>query len=301
MSLELRHLRYFLELAQTEHLTQAAQNLFITQSTLSHGLRQLEEEVGAVLFERVGRGLRLSDAGRSLRGYAARALQEVEAGRMALAEIAGLNAGTLRVGTLASFGRTFIPPAVSAFSRRYPRVQVAVRELRGGEIEQMLLEGRLDVGISLCPAAPHELDVDPLFDEALVLVVHADHPLSKRRALPLKALAGVPLAMQPALFVTRRIVDEAFRTVRVTPVIRVEMDSIESLLKVCRDAATATLIPERAAQHAEDLRVIRLHSPTPRRSAGVLWRRGGARNVAALEFVRLLAVEPTRRRARPPR
>ena len=112
--MELRHLRYFLELTQTEHLTQSAQNLFVTQSTLSHGLRQLEDELGIVLFERIGRGLKLSEAGRAFQGYAARALQEVESGRMALAEISGLNAGSLRIGILPSFGYTFIPPAVAA-------------------------------------------------------------------------------------------------------------------------------------------------------------------------------------------
>lgn len=296
--MELRHLRYFLELAQTEHLTQSAQNLFVTQSTLSHGLRQLEEELGIVLFERIGRGLKLSEAGRAFQGYAARALQEVESGRMALAEISGLNAGSLRIGILPSFGHTFIPPAVAAFSSRYPNVHVAVRELRAGDIEQMLLDGQLDVGISLCPAERVELDVEPLFDEELVLVVPPGHRLAARRSLPLKELQAVPLAMQPRSFVTRRILDAAFRTARAAPAVRLEMDSVEALVRVCRTGALATIIPERVAHHASDLRLIRLHSPTPGRSAGVLWRKGGSRNVAALEFVRRMATPPTRGRRR---
>ena len=85
--MEIRQLRYFLDIAETEHLTQSAQNLFVTQSTLSHGLRQLEEELDVQLFVRLGRGLRLSQAGMEFRAYASRALQEVEAGRMALADL----------------------------------------------------------------------------------------------------------------------------------------------------------------------------------------------------------------------
>src|SRR5256885_13049645 len=76
-----------LPISKTEHLTTSARNLYVTQSTLSHGLRQLEEELGMALFERIGRGLKLSQAGVVFRNYAERALHEVEAGRMALAEI----------------------------------------------------------------------------------------------------------------------------------------------------------------------------------------------------------------------
>lgn len=301
MPLELRHLRYFLELAQTEHLTQAAQNLFVTPSTLSHGLRQLEEELGTALFERVGRGLRLSEAGRAFCGYAARALQEVESGRMALAEITGLKAGALRIGTIRSFGYTFIPPVVAAFGQRYPGVRITVRELRAGEIEQMLRDGQLDVGVSLMPTDAGDLDVEPLFDEDMVLVVHPDHPLAARRTLPLKHLADVPLALQPRSFVTRRILDAAFREAGIRPEVRMEMDSVESLEHVCRGGGIATLIPARAARDAGELRVVRLHSPTPSRHAAVLWRRGGSRNVAALGFARMLAEAMHGDRGRRPR
>ena len=101
--MEMRQLRYFLDIAQTEHLTQSAQNLFVTQSTLSHGLRQLEQELEIQLFDRLGRGLRLSQAGAAFRVHAARALQEIEAGRMALADMTGLQSGALTVGVIHLF------------------------------------------------------------------------------------------------------------------------------------------------------------------------------------------------------
>src|SRR5256885_5047316 len=95
--MEIRQLHYFLDIAQTEHLTQSAQNLFVTQSTLSHGLRQLEEELDTALFDRLGRGLKLSQAGGGFRAYATRALKEIEAGRMAPADLRRLQAGRLTI------------------------------------------------------------------------------------------------------------------------------------------------------------------------------------------------------------
>ena len=112
--MEIRQLRYFLDIADTEHLTQSAQNLFVTQSTLSHGLRQLEQELGVALFDRLGRGLKLSQAGAEFRVYASRALQEIEAGRMALADLGGLQSGKLKVGAFPTFLNTVVPVTVAA-------------------------------------------------------------------------------------------------------------------------------------------------------------------------------------------
>ena len=114
--MELRQLRYFLSVAETEHLTGSADALFVTQSTLSHGLRQLEAELGVPLFDRLGRGLRLSQAGHAFRDHAARALQELEAGRQAVADMSALQTGTLQVGVIPTFLTRFVPDAVAAFS-----------------------------------------------------------------------------------------------------------------------------------------------------------------------------------------
>src|SRR5256885_2919866 len=96
--MEIRQLRYFLDIAQTEHLTQSAQNLFVTQSTLSHGLRQLEEELDTALFDRLGRGLKLSQAGAEIKGYVTPGPKEVGGGRMGPGHLDGLPAGRPATG-----------------------------------------------------------------------------------------------------------------------------------------------------------------------------------------------------------
>ena len=286
--MEIRQLRYFLDIAQTEHLTQSAQNLFVTQSTLSHGLRQLELELNIPLFDRLGRGLRLSQAGAAFRVHAARALQEIEAGRMALADMTSLQSGTLTVGVIPTFLHTLVPATVAAFSMLYPRVNIVVRDLRAGPIEEQLVEGQIDVGIAFYPAERDEIETEPLFNERMQLVVNRKHPLAHRRKLAVKDLARVPLAMLPRAFTTRRLIDDGLRRAGVVPEVRVEMESVEGLLDVCRWGDLASIAPERAARQASDLLAIDLHSPAMLRHAGILWRRGASRSRAALEFAALL-------------
>jgi LysR family transcriptional regulator, cyn operon transcriptional activator len=286
--MEIRQLRYFRDIAQTEHLTQSARNLFVTQSTLSHGLRQLEDELGVKLFDRVGRGLRLSQAGAAFQTYAGRALQEIEAGRMALTEMSGLQSGTLTVGVIPTFLNTLIPATVAAFSAAYPKVRIVVRDLRADPIEELLMTGQLDVGIAFHPTERAEIEAEPLFEERMLLVVGVGHPLMGRRSLAMKALAKVPLALLTRSFATRRLIDDAFHEAGVSPQIRVEMESVESLLAVCRSGVLASVVPERAAKQAEDLHSIALVSPQLVRRAGVLWRKDASRSAAAQEFIALL-------------
>ncbi|MBO9514843.1 MAG: transcriptional regulator CynR [Variovorax sp.] len=287
--MELRQLRYFVDLAKTEHLTTSAKNLFVTQSTLSHGLRQLEDELGMVLFDRIGRGLKLSQAGVVFRNHAERALHELEAGRMALADLSELQTGSLTLGVIPTFLNTLVAPAVAAFTRAYPRVAIEVRELLARPVEQGLLDGTLDLGVSFHPPQSADLEALPLFDERMMLLVNPSHPLATRRTMAVKALADVPLALLPRSFYTRGLIDDGLRSAGVAPLLRVEMGSVESLIALCRWGDMATIVPERAAQQATDMVAIHLISPQLIRTAGLLFRRGTQYSAAAREFAAHLA------------
>lgn len=299
--MEMRQLRYFLSVAETEHLTRSADALHVTQSTLSHGLRQLEDELGMPLFDRIGRGLRLSQAGRVLRGHASRALQEVEAGKMALADMAGLQSGSLTLGVIPTFLTHFVPDAVAEFSLAFPRVQVHVRDLRAGPIEDLLIAGRLDFGISFHPPARGEIEAQPLFEERLHVVVGEQHPLAARRHLRVRDLAGVPLALLPRSFATRRMIDAACAAARLRPAVRVEMESVDALIHLCRPGELATIAAEHAARQAagapgSGLASIALIDPATVRRAAILWRKNASRSRAAQEFAARL-LDAVRRRA----
>lgn len=298
--MEIRQLRYFLEIARTEHLTTAARQLFVTQSTLSHGLRLLEEELGVALFERVGRGLKLSQAGRVFKDYAARALQELEAGRMALADLASLQAGRLTVGVIPTSLHTLVPSAVAAFNARYPKIQVVLRELLAPEIEALLLSGDLDLGMAFHPTGAAGIDSEPLFDEQMQLVVHAAHPLAGCAPLPLQQLHDVPLVLLSRRFATRRLLDEHLRAAGVQPKVMVEMESVHALIEACRwGPQLACVVPERAAAlHGEGLSARGLQ-PALMRTASLLWNARTSRSAAAQAFAQLLTESVKRQWAAP--
>ena len=289
--MELRQLRYFVEVAETEHLTQSAKTLFVTQSTLSHGLRQLEQELGVHLFDRVGRGLKISQAGLIFKGYVGRALQEVEAGRMALTRLNDLQVGTLTVGVIPTFLNSLVPAAVASFSALYPGIKVAIRDLRADLIEDLLINGQLDVGIAFHPAEREEIDTEHLFTEQLQLLVSANHCLARRRTLPIALLDGLPLCLLPRSFATRRMLDASFKTAGMKPLVRVEMESVGALIAACETGELSTIVPERAARVNGHMHAITLTDPQPTRHAGLLWRKGASRSVAAQAFVGLLRPE----------
>ena len=286
-TMEIRQLRYFLDIAQTEHLTDSARNLFVTQSTLSHGLRQLEDELGMQLFERAGRGLRLSQAGQVFRQYAERALREVEAGRSMLADISGLNTGTLTVGANPTFLSTLVVPTVAAFAQRYPRIAIDVRELQATPIEEQLRSGLLDMGISFYPYDRPDIDAEALFDERMQLVVGLQHPLAGRKRMALADVAAWPLALLQRSFYTRRLMDQQLRSAGVDAKPVIEIGSVQALMDLVKHGPWACIVPERAVHSVVGVHAIALHPPMVR-TAALLWRKNAVRSTAAQAFADML-------------
>lgn len=285
--MELRHLRSFLAVADAEHFTRAADELHVSQPALSQQVRQLEEELGTPLFDRVGRRVRLTRAGETFRTHARRILAEVTEAHAALTELEGLARGVLTAGAVQTVNAYLIPPVVSRFRKSYPGIALKVEELAADEIERGVLEGRLDFGITFVPAREEGLASEALFEEELVLVTTPRHRLARRRSVEMKALGGEPLVLLPQKFCTRRVIDVALQSARVQPRIAVEMNSIEGILRTVRTSGGATIVPEMAAAIPKNLglRVIRLSHPTPRRTVGIISASGAHRSAAAREFV----------------
>ena len=150
--MDLRQLRYFLAVAGTQHMTRASEQLHVTQSTLSHQIRQMEQALGTPLFDRIGRGIRLTEAGEMFRGFAQRALTELESGVNALAELDSVLRGQLRVGVIHTINSSLVPPVISRFVAEHSGVMVTVDEMSGIDIEEGIVSGLLDLGIGFAPA-----------------------------------------------------------------------------------------------------------------------------------------------------
>lgn len=278
--MELRHLRYFLTIAETRSFTRAAALLHLTQPTLSHQIKQLERELGTVLFDRVGRSVRLTEPGVLFRQHAERALRDLQGAAAALAELEGLAQGTLKIGVFQSFNSSLLPPILGQFAERYPAVHVAVRQLPTREMEERLVRGELDLGIAYVQPGSERITAEQLFDERMMLVVSESHPYAGRAEIELKQLADQPLALLSAEFPSRQLLLDWFRESGYQPRVTVEINSTDAILATVRCSRLATIQTERMAGAVQGLRCIPL-KPALRRTVAILWRREGYRPAAA--------------------
>lgn len=278
--MELRHLRYFLAVADSLSFTRAAAELHLTQPTLSHQIKQLEQHVGTALFDRIGRKVRLTAPGAIFRQHAERALKEITSATAALAELEGLVHGTLAIGVFQSFNSSLLPPILAEFSAVYPGVNVTVRQLPTGEMEDRMIKGELDLGIAYGPPKSDRIDAEKLFDERLMLVVGDRHPYARRREIHIKDLRDQPLIMLTPEFPSRKLLAECFNSVGYRPRIRIEINSTDAILATVKCSQLATIQTERMAMTFSGLHCIRL-KPELTRTVAIFWRREGYRPASA--------------------
>ncbi|WHZ16130.1 MAG: Transcriptional regulator, LysR family [Nitrospira sp.] len=280
--MEFRHLRYFLAVADALHFTKAAEGLHVSQPALSAQVKQLEQEVGVPLFDRLGRSVHLTRAGMIFREHARRALREMELAQATIAQEEGLQRGQLTVGVVQTVNAYLVPEIVTRFSTKYPLVSLKLDELSGPDIEAGVENGALDMGIGFVPVTSERIENQPLFEEDFVLIASPGHRLAKRRQLSLSALAEESLILLPDIFCTRRLLNASFERVGAQPKIIVEMNSIEGILATVRTSRLATVLPRLSLGVGRNngLRGIPLKNPTPRRGVGLLWKKGGYRSGA---------------------
>lgn len=300
--MEFRHLRYFLAVADALHFTKAAEGLPVSQPALSAQIKQLEQEVGVPLFDRVGRSVQLTRAGSIFREHARRALREMELAQVAIAEEEGLQRGTLTVGVVQTVNAYLVPEIVARFSTLHPQVSLKLDELSGTEIEAGVKSGLLELGIGFVPAASDRLETQLLFEEDFVLIASPGHHFATRRHLPLASLVDEPLVLLPDIFCTRRLLNASFEQAGILPRVTVEMNSIEGILATVKTSKLATVLPRLSLglDGHDGLRGIPLNNPTPRRGLGLLWRKGGYRSGAAQALADQVRVVVNKRWRRKP-
>lgn len=193
--MELRHLRYFLALAEELHFGRAARRLSITQPPLSLNIQQLEASVGARLFERDSKGVRLTAAGAAFRDAAQSLLARADEARLLAREIEAGSVGRLRVGFVGSVLFGGLPQWLARFQAAHPRIEVALSELNSQEQVDALLRDELDLGFVHTPQMPAGLQAELLHEDAFLCCVPAAHALARRRKLPLLALRDEPFVM----------------------------------------------------------------------------------------------------------
>lgn len=193
MNVELRHLRYFLGVAEELHFGRAAERAGVAQPALSQQIKRLEAEVGAPLFIRSTRSVELTAAGAALRPHALRAIAEVEEGTDAAARASRGEIGHLTVGFIETAAGALVPAAVRRFRAERPDVALTLRELAVDVQLEDLRSGKLDLGIVRPPVDSEGLALEAVAEDRLLAAVPATHPLANRHRISAATLADEPL------------------------------------------------------------------------------------------------------------
>ena len=284
--MELRHLRYFTAIATAKNFTRAADALHVSQPSLSVQIRDLEEELGTPLFDRLGRTVELTQAGTLFLEHAERTLRELEHAAQLVRELHGAQRGKLVVGTLATVNSYLIPPLVSRFKQRFPGVHLQVHSQPSADIVEGLLANRLDLGLCLLPLSHDHLTSVPLFEERLVLVTPFRYPISRSR-VRMQDLGGLPLVLMPADYCLRKMVEEECARADVKTQVVLEMTSPEGILQAVESGAGLSILPElyvRRRLSDTGIRMVELYDPIPRHSVGLAYKSNRYQNLAAREF-----------------
>jgi DNA-binding transcriptional LysR family regulator len=233
---ELTALRQLLAIAEAGHMTRAAQDLGVTQPTLSAMLRRLETELGVELFHRTPRGVMPTEAGRTFLDHAADAVRAADRGAEAVRDLAGLKAGTIRVGAGATAMTALLPEVVGRVRSAYPGLRFTAREAGSAAVAAAVRSGELDLGVITLPETGttteppgEDLIVTGTLNDELLLIVPSEHRLATRKTFRWADLKGEPVVAFEAGSAVRDVIDAASGAHAVTLDVVVELRSIQSI------------------------------------------------------------------------
>jgi LysR family hydrogen peroxide-inducible transcriptional activator len=256
---------------------------------------KLEDELGARLFDRLGRSVRLTELGKTFLPRARSVLRELEAARGDVVERKASISGPVTIGVIPTVSPYLLPPQLTTFSRKFPQVRLTVLE----EITPVLLDrlraGVLDVAILALPIRGHEFEATPLLTERLFAAVPNKHKFAKRRELSLKDLRAEPFLLLRDGHCFRDTVVAACDRARLHPQIVFESGQFSSLLSMVGAGMGVSIVPKMAIEKKSPCRYVRIADLQASRTIGAVVLRGRSLTRAHLAFLEhLRAASPAR-------
>ena len=290
--MDLAALRSFLVLAQAGTVTRAAEELGLTQPAVSNQLARLEGELAQRLFDRTPQGMQLTAAGELLRGYVEGALGRLADGRAAVAELAGLESGSLRVGGGATATTYLLPALLGSYHARYPEIRLFVREEGSQAVTEAVATGELDLGIVTLPVrspAHPPLVVEPWVNDELVLIAPRRSRLAKQHAFAWPDLEAEPLVLFQAGSSVRSLIDRRLAAAGIAVQIVMELRSIESIKQMVRQGIGAAFVSRFALERRA--RALPCRERPLNRQLALVYRQDRSLSPAAEAFLELLRRE----------
>lgn len=286
--MKIRHLTYFLAVAEHLNFSRAAEELHVAQPAISQQIRALEKELGVQLFDRAGRRVALTEAGRALLPHARQVLAAVEAAQNEVRERSSLARGTASLGAPPTVSTHLLPAQLTRFKQRYPGLEVTLREAGTETLLRLVEDSKLDLAI-VADVLPPVVESAPFLEEAYMLAVSAQHPLSRRKTVALAELASEAFILFPEGYKLREVTLTACRRAGFEPKVALDGGAMQSTLEFVAAGLGVALVPELALGGVKNIHALRIADQDLRRALRLVWRKGHYLSPAARALREFLA------------
>jgi LysR family hydrogen peroxide-inducible transcriptional activator len=283
--MEFHQLRYMCAIAETGSFSRAAERCQVAQPSLSQQVLKLEEDLGAKLFDRLGRSVRLTEAGRAFLPHARSILGQMETARSSVADTCADIRGSVAVGVIPTIAPYLMPRYTTAFAKKYPEAKLRIVEETTPVLIESLRDLSIDLAILALPLRHKDLEVFPLRTEPLFAVLPKDHPRAAAKSLALKDLRGESFVMLRDGHCFRDLSIAACTHARVTPHIAFESGQFSSLLGMVAAGVGISLVPEMAIDRNAGCRYVRLSDARATRTVVAAILRGRSFNRVQQAFL----------------
>ncbi|MER5423907.1 LysR family transcriptional regulator [Streptosporangium roseum] len=288
--MELQQMRYVVAVAETNSFTRAAERCLVVQSALSHQISRLERELGARLFERTSRRVRLTPAGAAFLPAARQCLDAAERAATEVAAAVGEVRGRLAVGLIPTVAAVDIPGALRDFRRRYPDVRISLRVGASDELAEQVKQGAIEVAFLGLPttARPEGVNVRELARDRLVAVVAPDHPLAGEPTVDLRRLSAEVFVDLPPKTAGRAQSDQAFSAAGLSRDVAFEVTTADFMARLVGQGLCVAMLPSAYAPQLTGVTTIEV-TDAPARVEYVIWSRVSC-TPAATAFLAILDI-----------
>lgn len=286
--MDIRQLQYLIEVARLKSFTKAADALFITQPTISKTIKSMEEELGVVLFDRIGKKIALTDAGMIIVGQAQQIVASFHNLTAELDDLRNLKKGHIRIGLPPMVGSSFFPKVIGKFHQQYPDITIQLFEDGAKKVESDVANGILEVGVVVLPTLQEGLQSFPFVKERLNLVVHPTHPLAHRSEVELTELINDDFVLFREDFTLHDRIIAACARVGFQPHVIYESSQWDLISQMVAVGLGITLLPETICREVDDqqVRIISLKNPVIPWELGIVWREDRYLSFATREWIR---------------
>lgn len=293
--MELRTLRAFVEVVRQGGFSLAAKTVFATQSTVSKAVRQLEDELGLPLLDRIGHRSALTPAGEIVYRRARAMLAERDDLIAELDELRGLKRGVLRIGLPPIGSDALFAPVFAVFRSLYPGVEIQLAEHGSKRLEELVLAGEVDLAGALLPTS-EAFEWQDVRREPIDALVPADHPLAHGESVALRALAALPFILFETGFALNPIILDGCRRAGFSPTVAARSSQINFIIELVAARLGVGFLPRMIAQQRRHrgVRRIAVEEPSMDWHMALVWRRGAYLSQAAKAWLALANGAPGR-------